>query len=170
MSTPRQLIKTRSGLGEFMKYLVAFVPHKENWCVFALKEKFIVAENLTEEKAKELAHGLNTMEFFQREKEKIPAKLSFDFESIYNVYPRKIGRTKGLAICEKTIKTAQEYSLLASAVKNYAYFCESQRTETKYIKHFSSFMNCWKDWIPEDYVGEETTQLSIEELSSLVPN
>lgn len=84
-----------------------------------------------------------------KEKNARPAKpaaqVSFDFEKVYEKYPRKIGKTRGIKICEKEIKTLLDYENLLKAVSNYATTC--QQTESKFIKHFSTFMGEWRDWI-----------------------
>ncbi len=66
---------------------------------------------------------------------------------IYGIYPRKAGKKRGVAIIEKTIKTAEQQENLKKAVENYAEYCKTQATEEKFIKHFSTFMGEWEDWI-----------------------
>ena len=69
----------------------------------------------------------------------------FDFENIYSSYPRKIGKQKGLEKCKRDIKTQFDFDNLNQAVKNYTLFVTGQ--DAKFVKHFSSFMGCWKDFI-----------------------
>jgi|GEM_PF-6272893 len=68
---------------------------------------------------------------------------SFDFESVYALYPRKEGRKKGLARCRSSVKTRSKYDALLLAVKNYA----ATVTDVAYAKHFDTFMNCWEDYV-----------------------
>lgn len=75
---------------------------------------------------------------------------SFDFAQIYDLYPRKIGKAKGLAICAKTIKTKEDFDSLLVAVEKYRNQVEVDGTEPRYIKHFSSFMSSWRDWLDPD--------------------
>jgi hypothetical protein len=75
------------------------------------------------------------------------ARTVFDFESLYQKYPRKEGKTRGIKIAEREIRTPEEYDLLSSAVDRYAKYCEAQGTEGKYIKHFATFMGCWREWL-----------------------
>jgi hypothetical protein len=69
----------------------------------------------------------------------------FDFEVIYALYPRKLGRKKGLQRCRSVVTTQAKYDSLLVAVKHYAAFVAG--TEDRFIKHFDSFMSCWEDWV-----------------------
>lgn len=74
----------------------------------------------------------------------------FIFDAIYQDYPRKEGKTKGFLKAKKEIKTAEDFELLRRAVRNYAEKCTAEGTEKKYIKQFSTFMGCWRDYIDEE--------------------
>lgn len=76
----------------------------------------------------------------------------FDFEFVYNLYPKKEGKTKGIEFCQKNIKTKEDYDLLLKAVTRYSKNCRTERTERKFIKLFSSFMSVWKDYAYDDPV------------------
>lgn len=71
----------------------------------------------------------------------------FDFESAYSLYPRKLGKQKAITAFNKQIRTDQDYQDFLQAIKNYADLCQNKNTKVDYIKHFSTFMNCWKDYI-----------------------
>ena len=71
----------------------------------------------------------------------------FDFNSLYEKYPRKIGKSRGMQLCKQRIKSQADFDLLSKAVDNYARYCVEKKTEQQYIKHFSSFMSSWRDWI-----------------------
>lgn len=74
----------------------------------------------------------------------------FDFEILYSKYPRKQGKSSGIKICASQIKTQASYESLSKAIDRYRVFLEKEKTEPKFIKHFSTFMNSWKDWdIPQ---------------------
>lgn len=94
---------------------------------------------------------------------------SFDFDAVYDLYPRKLGRKKGLQRCRSQIKTREKYDALLRAVKNYA-----AHADPAYTKHFDTFMGCWEDYVdagnltprqsrsttaipPRDAVEEDTT-------------
>jgi hypothetical protein len=91
----------------------------------------------------------NTTDFPDSVK-KVIHKNKFDFDKIYNLYPRKEGKKKGLTICNKIIDTSEKYTDLLKAVENYVKHCKSFKTEIRYIKQFSTFMNCFEDWISPD--------------------
>lgn len=76
---------------------------------------------------------------------------AFDFAEIYSLYPRKEGKSDGLKICKREIKTKADFELLRSAVIRYREHCESAGTDKKFIKHFDSFMGRWRDSLDPDY-------------------
>lgn len=71
----------------------------------------------------------------------------FDFESLYQKYPRKIGKQDGLKRCRAQIKSEEDYRLLSTAIDHYRNYIRTQGFEEKFIKHFSSFMSSWRDWL-----------------------
>jgi len=75
-----------------------------------------------------------------------PGLSVFDFASLYNKYPRKEGKSRGLKICKIQIKSEAEYDDLSLAIDNYVEYC-SKLKDSQYIKHFSTFMNEWRDWV-----------------------
>lgn len=89
---------------------------------------------------------------------KLDSVLTFDFESIYALYPRKSGKGKGLEICARVIATHKRFDSLKDAVLNYAREITRDEIEIKYTKQFSTFMNCWEDYLP--------TQAEIEKRKS----
>lgn len=71
----------------------------------------------------------------------------FDFDSLYKKYPLKKGKTRGIAACKREIKTPEDFSLLGKAIENYAREARAENTEPRFLKHFSSFMGCWRDYL-----------------------
>ena len=84
----------------------------------------------------------------------------FNFDLIYDLYPKKVGKKKGLEKCRSQIKTQEQYDNLHKSVERYKKHCIDEKTESQFIKHFSTFMNSWEDWI-EESVG--STDLPKEE-------
>jgi hypothetical protein len=78
----------------------------------------------------------------------MPTEMLFDFKSIYKVYPRKEGKTKGFEILSRSIMTKEEFDLLRLATRRYADKCLRENTEPKYILLFSTFAGRWKDYLP----------------------
>jgi len=77
-------------------------------------------------------------------------KSKFDFEPIYQKYPRKTGKEAGISKCKRWIKTKDEYDKLNKAVENFARLCLNK--EKQFIPYFSSWMGTknaqsWKDFI-----------------------
>ena len=83
----------------------------------------------------------------------LPPSAVFDFEKIYEKYPRKEGKTKGLKQCVAQIKTQEDFDFLCSSVDRYRRKILADGTDPKFIKHFSSFMSSWRDWI-DPHVGK----------------
>jgi len=83
-------------------------------------------------------------------------RVKFDFLAVYALYPRKVGKTKGLAICERTVKTQKDYERLLVAVKRYA--GEMRTVEKQYIKHFDRWMGCWQDYADDEAIAAPSPQ------------
>lgn len=77
-----------------------------------------------------------------REKAK---KDTFDIDRIYQKYPRKIGRKAGMEYLAKKSWNTDRLQALEIAIENYANHCKDQ--EQKYIKHFSTWVKEWEDWV-----------------------
>lgn len=77
-------------------------------------------------------------------------KRKFDFDFLYQAYPKKEGKQKGLEICKREIKTIGDYEALHSAINRYSAHLAQNGTAGKYIKQFSSFMASWRDWVEPD--------------------
>lgn len=81
-------------------------------------------------------------------------ELDFDFEYIYNAYPKKQGKKKGFEIMRREIKTPEDRDNLILAIDNYS--LEVKQKDPEFIKMFSTFMGSWTDWI--DYEKPMTAQ------------
>jgi hypothetical protein len=68
-----------------------------------------------------------------------------DFDAVYDAYPRKEGKSRAYKIYAREIKTDEDRDRLLAAVQNYAE--RKVGTEAQYLKHFSTFMGEWKDWL-----------------------
>lgn len=67
-----------------------------------------------------------------------------DLDAVYDAYPRKDGRKKGMARLRALATSRLKYDAIAAAVRNYAH--RNAGTESKFLKHFDTFMNCWEDY------------------------
>ena len=86
-------------------------------------------------------------------------------EKAYQMYPKKVGKKKGMLKLKSKIKTLEEAKELIKAVESYCAHLSKERVEKQYIKHFSTFSNEYEDWTEPD-VGE-TYDISEKELESL---
>ena len=71
----------------------------------------------------------------------------FPLEEIYKVYPRKKGKSEGLAKLSKIITTQEKFEKIKDAASKYAELEALRDTEKTFIKHFSTWVNqeCWED-------------------------
>lgn len=70
-----------------------------------------------------------------------------DFDSLYKEYPRKEGKSRGMMICKAQVKTQEDFLLLKQAIFRYRAHIQKTATDPRFIKHFSSFMTSWRDWL-----------------------
>lgn len=70
-----------------------------------------------------------------------------DLELIYKSYPLKKGKHKGFEKAKREIVSAKELDDLRFAVNAYKADVERNKTKPEYIKHFSTFMSEWRDWL-----------------------
>lgn len=66
-----------------------------------------------------------------------------DLERLYALYPRKEGKRLGMEAAKKL--SPSKLSELELAIRNYAASVAAK--DTQYVKHFSTFMNNWEDYI-----------------------
>ncbi len=82
-----------------------------------------------------------------RSKSAVAIAPDLDFEKVYEKYPRKVGKKRGLTTLKSTIKTPELLLAACQAVDNYKSYLEQSKTEPQFIKHFSTFANEWTDWL-----------------------
>jgi hypothetical protein len=83
-----------------------------------------------------------------------PESAGFDFESVYQGYPRKRGKDEGMKRLKARIKTQADFDAFSSAVRKYASECRMERRDPKYMLHWSSFVGTddkepWRDYALE---------------------
>lgn len=74
----------------------------------------------------------------------------FQLEEIYKSYPRKLGKKRGIDRLRKEIKTDEDFKALLAALNKYKTHLAESKTEAKFIQHFSTWTNSWRDWLDED--------------------
>jgi len=77
----------------------------------------------------------------------LPPKEVFnpDLESIYQIYPKKVGKKKGIEQLAKVITSQELFDQILIGTKNYIQSCQN---ENRYFKDFSTFVNqeVWEDY------------------------
>lgn len=78
---------------------------------------------------------------------KINNNILTEFETLWQLYPRKIGKPKALKAYEKARKNGATYEEVEQGIKAYCRQIEALKTDTEYIKHGSTWFNNegWKD-------------------------
>ena len=77
-------------------------------------------------------------------------KPKLDFEMIYRMYPRKMGKASGLKWLREHVKSEKTFQELLGACNNYVHHLEQERVEEKFIKWFSTWVKTWRDWLPDN--------------------
>lgn len=75
---------------------------------------------------------------------------NFDFEIVWALYPRKMGKKSGIIWLKRHVRSQSRYDLVLEAVKNYAEYCRDRGTEEQFILHFSTWVKKFEDWISEN--------------------
>lgn len=88
-------------------------------------------------------------------------QIELDFESAYNLYPNKKGKTRGMYRIKQAVKTQEDLLLFIKAIENYSFDLKKNRTEQRFIKYFDSFVSCWRDWV--DYERKELNPISTKQ-------
>ena len=76
------------------------------------------------------------------------APVSFDFESVYEIYPRKKGKSKGLALCKSKIRSQQTFDKFSAAVRRMGeLWSGASKADLEFCPHFSTFVSGkrWED-------------------------
>lgn len=78
--------------------------------------------------------------------------ISTEFETLWKMYPRKLGKPKALKAYQKARKNGTTFEDVKKGIENYKKQIEAQKTSVEYIKHGSTWFNgeCWND----EYIGE----------------
>lgn len=82
----------------------------------------------------------------------------FDFESLWNEYPKRLGKKEAMRHFRASVKTEGDYENIKKALRNYKAYIVEKKFEEQYIKQGSVWFNNWQDWI--DYGGKEDSSSS----------
>lgn len=76
-------------------------------------------------------------------------------EEIYAVYPKKLGKKRGMAKLKTILKNEKDVENMKISINNYISHLKKNGTENKFIKQFDTFLGSWEDWLdPEAGTGE----------------
>jgi hypothetical protein len=97
---------------------------------------------------------------------------SFDFEEIWKLYPRKIGKKSAITWLKRNVKSRSRYEKLQDAVANYTAHTIVNDTAEQFILHFSTWVKRFEDWTTENmptlrkpqYIATPVSKLDIEAL------
>lgn len=87
-----------------------------------------------------------------------------EFEGVYKKYPRREGKTPGFKTYSKLIKSDEDRARLEMAIANYSR--QKRGTEKRYLLQFSTFMNQWTDWLPENPIPLEPVFRTAEQIEA----
>ena len=76
-----------------------------------------------------------------------PSHQEFDFEKIWQSYPKREGRKDAEKHFRSTVKTVQDYLDIQNALEKYKRKLHFEKTEFKFIKMGSTWFNNWRDYI-----------------------
>lgn len=94
---------------------------------------------------------------------KIKDKDMFDFESLWNRYPRKIGKKEAIGRFRASVKTEEDWKNINTALDNFLQTENVVKNNLKYIKHGDNWFNNWRDYIVRENtsINEPESGLSI---------
>lgn len=85
---------------------------------------------------------------------------SGDFAAFWTGYPRKSGRSRAESRYKAALRSGATHEEVCRARDNYRAHLVREQTEARYIKHGSTFMNEWRDWLDPDAGKSETFKQS----------
>lgn len=96
-------------------------------------------------------------------------ELAEEIEPIYKQYPRRIGKNLGLDRLFQRHFTWDDLPQFGVAVMRYANYCKAQKTEEKYILHFSTFVGRWRDWLTTEgqEIAKNQTVTTVTDLAGM---
>jgi hypothetical protein len=77
------------------------------------------------------------------------------FKNFWGKYPRKMGKTLAAKRFKSKIKKESDYNLLMQALDRYNQYVSSSNIQREYIKHGSTWMGEWEDWLENDIGGTD---------------
>ena len=92
----------------------------------------------------------------EKDKEKDKGSFYKKIEKVYlDHYPLKKGKTPGVTKLSKEIKSDEDIEKLVRSIETY----KKSINDVKFIKHFSTFANEWRDWL-DDNAGKSISPVA----------
>jgi len=88
-------------------------------------------------------------------------------DELYASYPKKMGKSKGYEKLKKIVTNEKELLNFEAAIKNYKKEISANETEPKYQKHYSTFVNCYEDYVSGALTGGRVQSDRPEESAAL---
>lgn len=83
-----------------------------------------------------------------------PPPPQLDFESLYLLFPRHEGKAGGMKQVVEQVKTVETFGQLKQAIENYAALTKHRKTETQFMKLWSTFIGTKKSGYPwREYIA-----------------
>lgn len=90
-------------------------------------------------------------------------EVNFDFEKIYNAYPKRLGamnKQKGITHLRKKILNQEKFALAFAAAQNYnRYAVSNGKVKTEYVMQFSKFFGPDDPWLEWAEIGGDGPKL-----------
>ncbi len=74
-------------------------------------------------------------------------KYSSDFESIWEIYPRKVDKHRSYLKFKTVVKGMTDLTPLVRAIGAYCREIEANQTQEKFIKHMKTFLGDWEQYL-----------------------
>ena len=85
---------------------------------------------------------------------------SFDFEKIWNRYPKKDGKKAAFRHFKVSVKTDDDWNNINKALDNYM---NSENYKKGFIKNGSTWFNNWQDWIDWQEPDQQEKRIILDE-------
>lgn len=97
------------------------------------------------------------------------SKIEQEFESLWELYPRKQGKKKALEAYKRAVKAGATYEAVKTGIDGYTTLIQCTNIQPEYIKHGSTWFGnaCWED----DYkIPANTGNASVGKKVKLIPD
>lgn len=135
---------------ETIKISVSFIAHFRKKTIAQILEELKVLENLGvlhPPTGGQLVDKIPATRQDKTEQDKTNnIAQSGDFADFWSGFPRKIGKGKVAKAYLREITSGTSHEALCRARDRYRGYLEEHKTESRFIKHGSTFMNEWRDW------------------------